>query len=78
MGRQENHVYQNLSGITGELALTAAGLLRTELETGADVKRARDLCAILKDLSLLSRELRGGGEKSLRVEFSEAAEELGR
>ena len=51
-----------------ELAGTAARLLREEL-SGGDVKRAKDLSGIFKDMAVLSRELGGEGEQHITVRF---------
>jgi hypothetical protein len=57
-----------------ELAGTAARLLREELD-GGDVKRAKDLSGIFKDMAALARDLGGGGKESLTVRFEGGTEE---
>jgi hypothetical protein len=57
-----------------ELAGTAARLLREEL-SGGDVKRAKDLSGIFKDMAALARELGGGGTDCLTVRFENGTEE---
>lgn len=64
---------------TGALALQASRLLAEELSAGAaDTKRARELSAILKDMTGLARELRPGETGGLLVTFTGPAEEMSR
>ena len=58
-----------LSLLTGQIAGKAARLLDRELDQEADTKRARELAAILKDMSLLYQQLRGGETRQLVVRF---------
>lgn len=52
----------------GELAAKASRMLDEALSAGGDVKRARDLSAIFKEMAALARDL-GGGETTLTVRF---------
>ena len=59
------------------LALLASEELEKALSEpeGSDVKRAKDLSGILKDLTLLARELRGQEARPVTVRFLGPAEE---
>lgn len=67
----------NLGREAGELAATASRMLSRELAEGGDVKRARDLSAIFKDMAALARDL-GGGEQSITVRFEGGADAASR
>ncbi len=67
-----------LSLLTGQIAGKAARLLDRELDQEADTKRARELAAILKDMSLLYQQLRGGETRQLVVRFLGETEEGGK
>ena len=62
----------------GELAAMASRLLAGELREGGDVKRAKDLSGIFRDMAALSRELGGGVEPSLSVRFEGETEPAAR
>ncbi len=65
---------------TGELALLASRRLAEELggeERDLDTKKARDLSGILKDMTLLGRELGGVGPRTLEVRFAGGTETAG-
>ena len=64
--------------LTGQIAGKAARLLDRELDQEADTKRARELAAILKDMSLLYQQLRGGETRQLVVRFLGETEEGGK
>ncbi len=63
-----NGTRELLSAAAWRIALQAARLLEGELDGEGDVKRAKDLAAILREMSQLARDL-GGAGGSLRVEF---------
>ena len=52
----------------GELAARASRMLAEELVPAGDLKRAKDLSGIFKDMAALARDL-GGGASSLSVRF---------
>ena len=60
----------------GELAAMASRLLARELSDQGDVKRAKDLSGIFKDMAALARDL-GGGEQTLTVRFESGTESAG-
>lgn len=66
-----------MSAKAGRLARRAAELLRRELLDGGDIKRAKDLAGIMKDMIQLSESLRGGEARVLTVLFEPEAEEGG-
>lgn len=59
-------------------AQLASELLERELAGPADVKRAKDLSGIFKDMALLARELGGAAPQALTVRFAEDAEAAAR
>ncbi len=63
----------------GEDALRLAGMAARELERqlaeDGDVKKARDLSAILKDMTGLAQQLNAGGAQEITVVFSGDAAE---
>ncbi len=59
----------------GRLALTASQLLGDELQGEADVKRAKDLASIMKDMAALAQSLRGAEPMELTVLFAPEAGE---
>ena len=67
---------RDLAREAGEMAGVAARLLDRELD-GGDVKRAKELSGIFKDMAALARELGGGGKESLTVRFEGGTEEAG-
>ena len=71
-------VLPELALLTGQIAGKAARLLDRELDQEADTKRARELAAILKDMSLLYQQLRGGETRQLVVRFLGETEEGGK
>ena len=70
-------VLPELALLTGQIAGKAARLLDRELDQEADTKRAKDLAGILKDMSLLYGQLRGGEPRKLTVVLLGEAEEYG-
>ena len=74
----EKTMVSELSLLTGQIAGKAARLLDRELDQEADTKRARELAAILKDMSLLYQQLRGGETRQLVVRFLGETEESGK
>ena len=77
-GEAEKTMVSELSLLTGQIAGKAARLLDRELDQEADTKRARELAAILKDMSLLYQQLRGGETRQLVVRFLGETEEGGK
>ena len=68
--------WRRLGADTRELALRAAALLRETMDVpDCDVKRAKDLTAMVKDLTAISRELGGQEPRELIVSFVGEAEE---
>jgi len=75
----EDNDLSRLSRETGELALMASRLLAEELSgSEADTKRARELSAILKDMTGLARDLRQGESQEVTVRFTGGTEEMSR
>ena len=69
---------RKLGGDTLRIALLASAELEKELGAGdgGDMRRAKELSGILKDMALLGRELRFEEPRSLTVRFVGEAEEL--
>ena len=68
---------KKLGSDTLRLALLASEELGRELGAGpeGDTKRAKDLSGILKDMTLLARELRGEEARPVTVRFVDETEE---
>ena len=75
--RDQQSVISELADLTGEIAGKAARMLDRELDQETDTKRAKELAAILKDMSQLYGQLRGGGQQTLAVRFLGDAGEYG-
>lgn len=72
MDRQE---MRELARQTGRLARVAAGRLERELgDDGGDMKTAKDLSAILKDLSALALQLDAGESRDVTVRFLDGSD----
>ncbi len=68
--------FDRLGAETLQLALMASSELRRELSAeGGDTKRARELSAILKDMTGLARELCGQQAREITVRFLGETEE---
>ena len=66
----------SLGAAAGRLAAMAAAALERQLdEESGDVKKAKDLSAILKDMAGLAQQLRAGEARDVTVVFSPAAED---
>ncbi len=71
---------KKLGSDTLRLALMASAELGRELGAGeeGDTKRAKDLSGILKDMTLLARELRFEDARPVTVRFVDETEEAGK
>ena len=69
---------RKLGGDTLRIALLASAELEKELAAGedGDTRRAKELAGILKDMTLLGRELRVEEPRALTVRFVGEAEEM--
>ena len=68
--------FQRLGEDTLRLALLVSAELESELSAAqSDTKRARELSAILKDMTALARELNGREAREITVRFVGDAEE---